>query len=70
PLQVGLFNQAQVLDQFVQIIVDDYLIIHNRLLPNIDQRLDLLGDDMVTYELTQFDSDQDLGGLKLATFPK
>ncbi|CAF1408757.1 unnamed protein product, partial [Didymodactylos carnosus] len=124
-LQCGLFNRAQAVDQFVQIIVDDYLIMHNSLLPNTDQRLGmlsatdsyqtdriggyyhfggsinsfefvtrmamvylppgtytfnvgvrsssasgLLGGGMVTYELTQFDYDQDLGDLKLATFPK
>ncbi|CAF3820932.1 unnamed protein product [Rotaria sp. Silwood1] len=122
-----LWSNYQVVQSYIQILVNDYLIIGDRLLPNTKQRFtmslgtgqdetDLIGDGFynggqgdtgilanrvalvylprgtytfnvgvsssnqpgnlkrgfVTYELTQFDNsseNQDLGGLKLATFP-
>lgn len=119
----GTLHNPEAGHAFVQIMVNDYLIIGNRLLPNTNQRLTMgLGSDdyipdgyggfcfggtgqhsfetriamvylppgtytfnvgvrakssytnvvasFVTYELTQFDNNnQDLGDLKLATFP-
>ncbi|CAF0941453.1 unnamed protein product [Didymodactylos carnosus] len=123
--QGGLWNSNAILNEYVHIMVNDYLIIGSRLLPNANQRAtmglgtgrfqtdsiggysyvgslissrfivsrtamvclppgtyifnvgvradegsDRVAGGMVTYELTQFENDVDLGDLKLAAFPK
>ena len=114
--QGSLYNDAKDVRLFLQIMVNDYLIVANRLIPNTNERstgMDSIGgldylngvgfsaivitrvamiylppgtytlnvgvrsnlgtghllNGMVTYELIQFGVDQDLGDLKLATFP-